>query len=115
MSKYKELSGALRRGVRQIAMAETAEAAAQALAELRATAERALGVVSAAPHREKVSAAWLSIEARQALKIGEELMSGKGDEDEERRTHRRKFSHGKTAPGKKHGTPGPISAITPKP
>lgn len=113
MNQYKSLSGALRRGVRQIALAETSEAAAHAYAELKGLAERALAVVTGARHAEKVSAAWLSIEARQALKIGEEMLSAKSEEDEERQAHRRKFSHGKGVP-KKHTTPGPVSAISPK-
>lgn len=114
MNVYKNLSRELRRGVRQVALAETPEAAAHAYAELKSLAERALATVTAAPHREKVSAAWLSIEAKQALKIGEELMDAKSEEDDEKQAHRRKFSHGKAVP-KKHGTPGPVAAINPKP
>ena len=111
MSAFKGISAALRRGVLQVASAATPEAASQAFAELKITAERALVAVSGTSHADKLAVAVLAIEARLALQIGQEILSTKGEEDEERQEHRRKFSFGKMNSKKRTGA---IAAITPK-
>ena len=92
MSGFQSISSELRRGILQIALAESPEAAKQAFVFLKIAVERAFAACSSASQKDSILVAALIAEARQALIIGEELTNEKCKEEEEKQAVRRKFS-----------------------